>query len=50
MERLVEYIEELHHKEEEAYITGNQEALQLVGSELDQIVTDEAVEAMKGEA
>ena len=50
MERLVEHIQELHREEEQAYLAGDYETMQLVSDTLDHIVTDEAVDAMKGEA
>jgi hypothetical protein len=49
MERLYERIESLHRMEETAFIEGDQSAMRAIGEELDQIVTDEAVDAMKGD-
>lgn len=49
MESMSTYVEELHHKQEEAYLNGDQPALDVVNEELDQVVTDEILEAMKGD-
>lgn len=49
MEAMNSYISELHRAEEAAYIAGDQATLSLIGAELDEVVTDEAIESMKGE-
>lgn len=50
MESLRGYVDELHRKQEEAFLMDDQPSLDAVNAELDEVITDEVLEAMKGEA
>lgn len=49
MEGLSQEIQQLHREEEIAFVEGNQPAMELIGQRLDEIVTDEALDTMKGD-
>lgn len=49
METMQGYISELHRAEEAAYIAGDQAAMDMIGAELDEVVTDEMIASTKGE-
>lgn len=49
MEIMQGYISELHRAEEAAYIAGDQAAMDMIGAELDEVVTDEMIASTKGE-
>lgn len=49
MESIQGYVSELHRAEEAAYIVGDQAAMDMIGAELDKVVTDEVIASTKGE-
>ncbi len=49
MESMASFIHELHRIEETAFLEGDQDTMAKVGAELDEIVTDEALETLKGD-
>jgi hypothetical protein len=49
MENTKSYIRQLHQEQEASFIDGKQASLDIIGAELDEVLTQELIEEMKGE-